>query len=296
MRYKRFPAKTLLFGEHILLRGASALSVPVPRFGGHWAWTQADKAAAMQGRLREFAQSEHLRRVQGIDINGFQLELARGIWLRTDMLSGYGLGSSGVVCAAVYDRYCREKATEIADIKADLAQMESFFHHKSSGIDPLTSYLGQPILVRRRTETEAVTCPNWSAAMRIFLLDSRQNRHTGPLVQRFAEMCQSPDFSTRLDYFLVDSHEPMVADFLAGRFDSFWENLAQVSDFQWRNMRYMIPETVQHRWRQGLEQGDFLMKICGAGGGGFMLLFTRNNAAAEFLARLHRLTELKILA
>lgn len=292
MAYKRFPAKVLLFGEHILLRGATALSLPVPRFGGHWAWLTPEKAGAAQGRLREFAQSETLRTVPGMDADALALELSRGIWFRSDMMSGYGLGSSGVVCAAIYDRYCRAKAEDLAVLKGHLAQMESFFHGKSSGIDPLTSYLGRPVVVRHRTEVELADCPDWSKNLRIFLLDSRQPRPAGSLIHRFQDMCQHPDFASELDYFLADAHEPAVRDFLAGDFDSFWKNMAQVSDFQYVFMRYMIPRELHYRWERGLESGDFYLKICGAGGGGFMLLFVRDNAAAEVLGRLHRLTEI----
>lgn len=150
MAYKRFPAKVLLFGEHILLRGATALSLPVPRFGGHWAWISPEKAVPAQGLLANWPTAKCCARY-GIQSRAFALELSRGIWFRSDMMSGYGLGSSGVVCAAIYDRYCREKATDLAELKSQLAHIESFFHGKSSGIDPLTAYLGQPIVVRNRT-------------------------------------------------------------------------------------------------------------------------------------------------
>ena len=37
-------------------------------------------------------------------------------------------------------------------------------------------------------------------------------------------------------------------------------------------------------FKQGIENGDYFLKLCGAGGGGFMLGFTENwNATSELL-------------
>ena len=49
---------------------------------------------------------------------------------------------SGAVTACIYDRYV-EKSTDLKEIRTRLAQMESFFHGKSSGIDPWVSYSQQ---------------------------------------------------------------------------------------------------------------------------------------------------------
>ena len=55
---------------------------------------------------------------------------------------GYGLGSSGAVTACIYERYA-VKTTKQETTRTRLAQMESFFHGKSSGIDPWVSYSQQ---------------------------------------------------------------------------------------------------------------------------------------------------------
>jgi mevalonate kinase len=33
----------------------------------------------------------------------------------------------------------------------------------------------------------------------------------------------------------------------------------------------MIPQSFQDLWQQGLDEGHFALKLCGAGGGGFLL-------------------------
>lgn len=294
MTYKRFPAKVLLFGEHFLLRGAAALSAPVLRFYGHWAWADPNRATPVQGRLREFAQSNALKSVDSLEHQAFANELSRGLWFRSIVPNGYGLGSSGVLCAAVYDRYCREKSEDPAVLKQQLANIELFFHGKSSGIDPLTSYLGCPILVKDRDQVAKAQIPNLNGKLEVYLFDTRTPRHSAPVIQRFLTMCENPAFAEKLDQFVAETHNPMVTDFLAGDLDQFWQNLAQESEFQWNNMRFMIPESAFQRWKKGMETGDYFMKICGGGGGGFMLLFSRNREASEFLCRLHRMTKISI--
>ncbi len=293
MTYKKFPAKVLLFGEHLLLRGATALSIPLLRYSGHWAWTNSNDALSKQGRLHEFCESHWLRDIPGMDTDAFAAELAKGMWFRSNMPSGYGLGSSGVLCAAVYDRYCREKTTDVHQLREDLAHMESFFHQRSSGIDPLTSYLQAPILIKNKTEVERAICPDWHPHLKIYLLDTRQSRQSGPLVRRFQEQCEHPKFAKELEHFLVETHEPMIEQFLAADYDGFWKSLGHCSEFQFDTMRFLIPRETEYRWNEGLRSGDFFLKICGAGGGGHMLLFVKNPQVEAFLNRLYRLTEVE---
>jgi mevalonate kinase len=43
----------------------------------------------------------------------------------------------------------------------------------------------------------------------------------------------------------------------------------------------MIPTLYQDLWRRGLETDDWHLKLCGAGGGGFILGFTRDFRAVR---------------
>jgi mevalonate kinase len=36
----------------------------------------------------------------------------------------------------------------------------------------------------------------------------------------------------------------------------------------------MIPDNFKHVWQEGLKSNDYNMKLCGSGGGGFLLGFT----------------------
>jgi len=282
---KNYPAKLLLFGEHVLLLGASALTVPVPAFGAHW--EQASPKADIRGlqmRLSEFADSEALRSIPGLNADQLKKDLLYGLFFRSNIPVGYGLGSSGALCAAVYDRYCKQKTGDLAELKTVFAGMERYFHGSSSGIDPLTSYLNKPLFIRNKTEVSVAAPAEWQTAPPVvFLLDTRLPRQTGPLVQWFLEKSGEPAFAERLNAELLPVHEAMVQAWMQADAAAFWPNLQGVSRFQLRHFEPMVPATIRDFWEKNLDHPDFALKICGGGGGGFMLGFARNREVAEKL-------------
>ena len=278
----RYPAKILLFGEHVLLLGATALSVPAPVFSLTPAWKtpQTPPAVLFTDKLLRFAESAELRAAGGLDTEAFKKDLAAGLYFRSDIPTGYGLGSSGALCAAVYDRYCREKTTDLAVLKSELAGMERFFHGASSGIDPLTSYLGQPLVIQNKNDVSIARMVPWAEAPVVFLLDSRQPRQTAPLVKWFMEQSLLPGFSENLNTSLLPAHEVMVRAWLEADASVFWDALKQVSVFQLEQFEPMVPAPVRPVWRACLAGGDVTLKVCGAGGGGYILGFARSRDAA----------------
>jgi len=283
---RHYPAKLLLFGEHILLAGAPALAVPVSAFNGWWGWS--DAVIGKQKRLLEFAQSEALASIQRLDTQTFQRDLDRGLLLESNIPNGYGLGSSGALCAAIYDRYCHEKMEDLAALKADFARMESFFHGSSSGIDPLTSYLAQPVLIENKTEVRLAAPKIWTEPPVVFLLDSTLPRQTGPLVQWFLAKTGDTVFSEKLHSELLPAHHAMLHSWFEADPETFWPTLRRVSAFQLEQMPPMIPPTVREVWTQSFDQEGFTLKICGAGGGGFVLGFARKKEDVRVLEREYR--------
>ena len=288
---KNYPAKLLLFGEHILLLGASALAVPVPAFGGHW--EQASAKADVRGlqmRLSEFVASELWKEIPGVDVAQLKKDLLLGLFFRSDIPVGYGLGSSGALCAAIYDRYCRVKTNDLTGLKSIFARMESFFHGSSSGLDPLTSYLNKPLLISNKSDISVVEMAEWKAARPVvFLLDTQLPRQTGPLVQWFLERSGDAAFSQKMKVGLLPAHEAMVQAWLEAGAAVFWLNLRRVSRFQFDHFGPLIPSTVKDLWQKNLDNEDLAFKICGAGGGGFILGFAKSQEMTEHLPATFRI-------
>src|SRR5690606_40116616 len=94
----------------------------------------------------------------------------------------YGVGSRGALVASIYDKYATEKITVLENLTKDkllrlkviFSEMESFFHGKSSGLDPLNSYLSIPILINSKDNMEATGIPSQREGKgAVFLLDSQ---------------------------------------------------------------------------------------------------------------------------
>jgi len=95
----------LLFGEYVIIQGSSALAIPFKGHSGSFA-TQKQ-----QYNLDDFF--NHLRSLK-IEELTFDDELlsndqTNGFNYISDIPVGYGLGSSGALSAAVFDRYFKKE-------------------------------------------------------------------------------------------------------------------------------------------------------------------------------------------
>ena len=151
--------------------------------------------------------------------------------------------------------------------------MESFFHGKSSGIDPIVSYLKEPVSISLQGVDKVRIPPSF--AIQIFLLDSFTPRNTEHWVQHFQQKKQSsPVFKQAVD-MLTEINESIMTSYLEGDEDSFWPTGKVLSHHQFDHFRDFIPESHQNIWENSLLKDDYFLKICGAGGGGFTLGFAK---------------------
>ncbi len=288
----RYPAKVLLFGEYVVLLGARAITLPFERFGGEWIWATDRDSNPLGESLRAFAYSEVLAQIAALDVAAFQGDVERGLTFRSNIPIGYGLGSSGALCAAVYDRYAQPKATDLTALQQAFARMESHFHGKSSGLDPLTSYTRQELLTQKG-QTRPLERQPWQTPPPVaFLLDTGIARQTGPLVQFFLEKSRQSAFSMLLENELLPSHEALIAAWEAGQGEAIWPYLQRVSAFQLEHFQPMIPEAWRQQWAEALAHERVLFKICGAGGGGFLLVFGQEEHRVRELLSRHTLVPL----
>jgi mevalonate kinase len=66
-----------------------------------------------------------------------------------------------------------------------------------------------------------------------------------------------------------------------------YQHLADLSAQQLAHFSEMIPENIVEFWKKGLESDNFKIKLCGAGGGGFLLGFAHDfNALPNELKQL----------
>jgi mevalonate kinase len=283
MKHKTYQSKVLLFGEYSVIKNSNALAMPYPLFDGHLTFRSQS-----QGRDPELkALSSYLNRLdsQGelpfdLDLSSFEFDIGQGLVFESTIPQGYGVGSSGALCAAVYDRYVKNPSTwnaSIETLRNHLCLIESHFHGSSSGLDPLVSYVGKPILKTKDAGFNIADIASDSMEPgTLFLLNTGRSRKTEPLVGLFLEKCKNEDFSNLCEQELSPLTDECISHYLQGDREQLWQSFAKLSQFQFNNFEPMIPKLYVDLWQQGLVEHDFYLKLCGAGGGGFLMGMTKN--------------------
>ena len=271
-----YPAKVLLLGEHIVLRGARALAIPYDRFGARWV-----AGAVPDERLRALADyvAAHFSPSE-IDAAAFAEAVHGGWQLEADIPIGYGLGSSGAVCAAVLDRFGTEASRNLPlpELKHFLARLEDYFHGNSSGTDPLIIFRRRPLLLGGETGIREVALPALPVPYQLFLLDTGQSRRTATYVERFlARYDGDGAFAQRNRADWLPASAAALAALLAGAGEALWPAFGQLSAVQHALVPDFIPDAVRAVW----SGPDHRLKLCGAGGGGCMLGLSRNWPATQ---------------
>ena len=274
-----YPAKLLLFGEHLLLQGASALAIPAPAACGHGQQHTSGERPQLWHQLRKVL--AQLSPTLRLDLVQMAKDIQDGWYFESNIPQGYGLGSSGALCAGLYDRYALgEKATDPAELKQILGDIEASFHGKSSGIDPLTAYLQAPIFIQEQTKVMPLPHGYTFPDLTIFLIDTQQPRETGVLVKWFLAQSNDAEYKQILQNAVFPEHESMINSWINGQVDAFFEHLRFISHWQSIHLHPMMPThtALLEWWVSALGDDTTRLKICGAGGGGFVLGFTKNKA------------------
>ena len=279
-----YRGKILLFGEHIVVQGAQALARPVPAFHGHWAFGPPDASPAhpLHDWLHYLSGLQSAAALEvTLDLARFERDLHHGLFFDSNIPLGYGAGSSGALCAALYDAYAlnppdKTNTRLFPAIRADLGKIESYFHGASSGADPLVSYLDQPLLFDRGRAVRPVSLPAPNPRYTLFLLDTGHARKTGPLVQQFQAKMREPQFHDLVLAELIPATEDAIQCYVQGNWEALFETWALISYFQYRYMQEWILPDGHQAWLDSLAGPQQRLKICGAGGGGFILGITRD--------------------
>lgn len=298
MKGPLFYSKILLFGEYGIIEDSKGLSIPYNFYKGALKSEEnlTNEAKKSNESLVRFA--EYLEKLQSeqpelvtFDIDTLKQDVANGMYFDSSIPQGYGVGSSGALVAAIYDKYALNKITvlenltreKLLQLKAIFGQMESFFHGKSSGLDPLNSYLSLPILINSKDNIEPTGIPSQSTQGKgaVFLIDSGIIGETAPMVNIFMENLKDQGFRKMLKSQFIKHTDACVENFLNGDVKSLFENTKKLSKVVLNNFKPMIPEQFHQVWQKGIESNDYYLKLCGSGGGGYILGFTQDLEKAK---------------
>lgn len=274
---KSYKAKLLLFGEYTVTLGGSALAVPLPHFSGKWQIGHYSKPYAE--KLLDFAVYVAAMENRGFskkELKAFEQMLHEGLQFKSEIPEGYGLGSSGALVAGFYDTFFTVKQDlQLSELKALLGRMESFFHGKSSGIDPLVSYLDQTVFTRGEDVMVSDTEPLSNPELKYFLIDTGIQRSTSHWVNIFREkMAKDPSFHEAIRR-LEKINESIIDALRNNNSKELYAKFRQISEIQYRAFFDFIPEEFRELWKKGINTDRYHLKLCGAGGGGMLLGLTR---------------------
>ena len=295
MKGPLFYSKILLFGEYGIIKDSKGLSIPYNFFKGALKKDEnpSEEAIKSNKNLKKF--TNYLETI-GRDVVLFDLEklkqdITEGMYFDSSIPQGYGVGSSGAIVAAFYDKYAQNKITvlenltreKLLKLKTIFSEMESYFHGKSSGLDPLNSYLSLPILINSKDNIEATGIPSQKKSGKgaVFLLDSGTSGETAPMVSIFMENMKQEGFREMLKNQFTKYTDSCVEDFLKGDIKSLFSNTKQLSKVVLNHFKPMIPKQFHELWKKGIETNEYYLKLCGSGGGGYILGFTQNIDVAK---------------
>ena len=300
MKGPLFYSKILLFGEYGIIEDSKGLSIPYNFYKGALKIPNKKNSISKSSNdiLKDFLNYLKQRKIN-IDLVKFASDLDKGLYFDSSIPKGYGIGSSGALVAAIYDKYAFEKITVLENLtqekllrlKKIFSDMESFFHGKSSGLDPLNSYLSIPILINSKREIKVTGIPsqksNGNGA--VFLMDSGKIGSTAPMVSIFMDKMKKDGFRKIINEKFIKHTNLCVDDFLKGDLKSLFANTKKLSKIVLDNFKPMIPKEFHNVWQRGIENNSYFLKLCGSGGGGYILGFTENFKEAKEQLKDHKL-------
>lgn len=289
-----FYAKILLFGEYGIIEDSQGLTLPYSFYKGTLKFSSLDSEFEKKSNGHLIKYSEYLQNLElpeGFELNvsEFQKEISKGLFFDSNIPQGYGVGSSGALVAAIFERYSITKyipdnisKDQLKNLKKVFGLMESYFHGTSSGIDPLICYMNLPILIENKESVDKVSIPKSEAGKgAIFLIDSGSIGETGPMVQIFFEKMKTEGFRKTLKEEFIRYNNACIDSFLKKDMNPFFRNLKKLSHWAYEHFRPMIPESIFNVWKKGLDSNAYYLKLCGSGGGGYILGFTKDYDKAE---------------
>jgi mevalonate kinase len=292
----------MLFGEYSIILGSMGLTIPYAHFNGGLEFINKNQYTDLNFARRSNEQlSDYLKYLinlekkralpKGFDLARMTQEIESGLYFESSIPEGYGLGSSGALVASLYHRYVgitaqsviKNDGQKIGALKTEMATLESYFHGTSSGIDPLICYLKHPLLLKDKNNITPIEIPRYelNSEDAIFLVNSGKPGKTAPLVKEFMQLCDNPSYLKKLDEEYIPMNNTCIQLLIDGNLDDFFAALGELSFFQALNFQRMIPANLESEWQFGLSTGEFILKLCGSGGGGFVLGFTRDFSEAK---------------
>jgi mevalonate kinase len=289
MTNKKYPAKLLLFGEYTVINKSKALAIPYRRQFGNWDFIKNKKdleyAKTSNTNIRKiynYLSDKKGPEIVAFDYKSMLIDLDNGLYFDSNIPNGYGMGSSGALCAAIYDRYFNNKTEDLSQLLKILAFIEGHFHGTSSGIDPFVSYINKAVILNADKTIELTTLKRdeITGPGAVFIIDTGIQRQTTGLVEHYLKLCEDSKFTEAFLNPVSDAVHNAICAIIDNN-NELITAVEKISELQLSFMQRMIPKDFIALWENGLNTNDYLLKLCGAGGGGYLLGFVTDKSNIE---------------
>ena len=275
-----FNSKILLFGEYGIMHDSNALSIPYKKFNGslsksdHLSEDQKISNRNIESLYKYIIQEDYLNDI--INSDNLKEEIDSGLYFDSNIPIGSGLGSSGALVSSIISRYSKVdlKSFSNSEIKKIMSLVESKFHGNSSGFDPAVSYFNKPMLYSNQKIKliERIAFKDF----KVYIIDSQIDSSTKKMIKVFEDKISKSEFRLFFNSKFINNTNQCI-DHLINTSKLFRDSVKELSNDTLHNFQEMIPEKLKHKWKEGIKNDSYYMKLCGSGGGGFFLAYDFDN-------------------
>ena len=83
------------------------------------------------------------------------------------------------------------------------------------------------------------------------------------------------------EYKFKKYNDASIEAFLKNEGQSLLKNVKSLSKVLYDNFQPMIPKLFRKLWKEGIDSNSYYLKLCGSGGGGYILGFTKDFEKAQ---------------
>ena len=120
MKGPLFYSKILLFGEYGIIKDSKGLSIPYSFYNGALKMDNNVSKEALHSNKNLKVFAKYLKTIEdelvSFDYQSLERHLNEGMYFDSSIPQGYGVGSSGALVAAIYDKYAYGKITVLENL------------------------------------------------------------------------------------------------------------------------------------------------------------------------------------
>ena len=101
------------------------------------------------------------------------------------------------------------------------------------------------------------------------------------MIHIFFEKMKKEGFRKTLKEEFIKYNNACIENFVKGEYNPLFANLQKLSAWGYEHFRPMIPQKLVNAWKTGIDTDTYYLKLCGSGGGGYVLGFTQDYDKAK---------------